>query len=48
MNIEKAIRNLKKVREDMRSEVLYKTNVAYKARPWMELVDDAISFLDGD
>ncbi len=48
MNIEKALRNLKKVKNEMEIECLYKTNVEYKARPWMELIGDAISFLDGD
>lgn len=48
MNIEKALRNLKNVKREMEEECLYKTNIEYKARQWMELVDDAISFLDGD
>lgn len=48
MNIEKALRNIKKVKNEMEEECLYKTDVEYKVRPWMELIDDAISFLDGD
>ncbi len=48
MNIEKALRNLKKVKREMEEECLYKTNIEYKARQWLELVDDAISFLDDD
>lgn len=48
MNIEKAIRNLKKLDEQMEEECLYHTGVEYRARPWRDLVTDAISFLDGD
>ena len=31
----------------MELECLYETNVECKAKPWLELVEDTISFLDG-
>ena len=31
----------------MELECLYKTNVECKAKPWLELVEDTIAFLDG-
>lgn len=30
----------------MELECLYKTNVECKAKPWLELVEDTIAFLD--
>ena len=30
----------------MELECLYKTNIEYKAKPWLELVEDTIVFLD--
>lgn len=48
MNVNKAIRNLKKVKDEMNNECLYHTDMKSKVNPWIELIDDAISFLDGD
>lgn len=47
MNIKKALRNLKRIKREMEIDCAYHTN-EYKTQPWLELVDDAISFLDGD
>lgn len=47
MNVERALSKLNKLKSEMELECLYKTNVECKAKPWLELVEDAIAFLDG-
>lgn len=46
MNVERALLKLNKLKSEMELECLYKTNVEYKAKPWLELVEDTIAFLD--
>ena len=45
MNVERALLKLNKLKSEMELECLYKTNVECKAKQWLELVEDAISFL---
>ena len=46
MNVERVLLKLNKLKSEMELECLYKTNVECKAKPWLELVEDTISFLD--
>lgn len=46
MNVERVLLKLNKLKSEMELECLYKTNVECKAKPWLELVEDAIAFLD--
>ena len=47
MNVERVLLKLNKLKSEMELECLYKTNIECKAKPWLELVEDAIAFLDG-
>lgn len=47
MNVERVLLKLNKLKSEMKLECLYKTNVECKAKPWLELVEDTIAFLDG-
>ena len=47
MNVERVLLKLNKLKSEMELECLYKTNVECKAKLWLELVEDAIAFLDG-
>ena len=47
MNIERALLKLNKLKSEMKLECFYNTNVEYKVKPWLELVEDIIAFLDG-
>ena len=46
MNVERVLLKLNKLKSEMELECLYKTNVECKAKPWLELVEDAIAFLN--
>lgn len=46
MNVERVLLKLNKLKSEMELECLYKTNVECKAKPWLELVEDTIAFLD--
>ena len=46
MNVERSLLKLNKLKSEMELECLYKTNVECKAKPWLELVEDAIAFLN--
>ena len=47
MNVERVLLKLNKLKSEMELECLYKTNVECKAKPWLELLEDSIAFLDG-
>ena len=46
MNVEQALLKLNKLKSEIELECLYKINVEYKAKQWLELVEDTIAFLD--
>lgn len=45
MNVERALLKLNKLKSEMDLECVYHTNVEYKVKPWLELVEDTIAFL---
>ena len=47
MNVERALLKLNKLKSAMEVECFYNTNVEYKMKPWLELLEDSIAFLDG-
>ena len=46
MNVERALLKLNKLKSEMEVECFYNTNVEYKMKPWLELLEDIIAFLD--
>lgn len=47
MNVERALLKLNKLKSEMEVECFYNTNAEYKMKPWLELLEDSIAFLDG-
>lgn len=47
MNVERALLKLNKLKSEMEVECFYNANVEYKMKPWLELLEDSIAFLDG-
>ena len=47
MNVERALLKLNKLKSEMEVECFYNTNVEYKMKSWLELLEDSIAFLDG-
>ena len=46
MNVERVLLKLNKLKSEIELECLYKINVEYKEKQWLELVEDTIVFLD--
>ena len=47
MNVERALLKLNKLKSEMEVGCFYNTNAEYKMKPWLELLEDSIAFLDG-